>query len=54
MIVRKKWIGLLILALLFALSGLAEAPTRDRKREQITGTPDQIAQKLVAIINNTV
>ena len=36
------------------VSGLAEAPTRDRKRKQITGTTEEIAQKLAGIIANTV
>lgn len=36
------------------VSGLAEAPTRDRKQEQITGTNEEIAQKLAIIITNIV
>jgi electron transfer flavoprotein beta subunit len=36
------------------VSGLAEAPTRDRKREQISGTTEEIAQKLAGIITNTI
>jgi electron transfer flavoprotein beta subunit len=36
------------------VSGLAEASTRERRREQISGTPQQIAEKLAKLIREKI
>ena len=36
------------------VSGLAEASTRERRREKITGTPEEIARALAKVIKESI